>query len=519
MEKLSLSFFFMSSLCVFLAPPSLANNDINWWCNQTPYPDPCKHFMGHFAPTQKSEFHKMAVQTAMERALVLAQSHTQWLQPQSGEELGKTAWADCQTLYENTILQLNRTLSKADCTEFDQQTWLSTALTNLETCKAGFIELGVHASESMLPFMSNNVSKLISNSLSLQSTNYSATTQTQTYEEGFPNWVSRHDRKLLQSKSAGDSANLVVAQDGSGNYKTIMEAINAANKRSGSGRFVIHVKSGVYKENVVIGNKMNNIMLVGDGMGKTIITGSKSVGGGSTTFNSAPFAVTGDGFIARDITFRNTAGPQNHQAVALRVGSDLSVFYQCSIEGYQDTLYVHSQRQFFKQCNIYGTVDFIFGNAAVVLQNCNIYARKPMRSQKNTVTAQGRTDPNQNTGIVIHNSQILAFSDLKPVTENFPTYLGRPWKQYSRTVVIQTFLDGLINPAGWLEWDGNFALNTLYYAEYKNSGPGSSTNGRVQWHGYKVITNATEASKFSVANFIGGQSWLPGTGVPLIAGL
>ena len=230
-------------------------------------------------------------------------------------------------------------------------------------------------------------------------------------------------------------------------------------------------------------------------------------------------AVTGDGFIARDITFRNTAGPQNHQAVALRVGSDLSVFYQCSIEGYQDTLYVHSQRQFFKQCNIYGTVDFIFGNAAVVLQNCNIYARKPMTSQKNTVTAQGRTDPNQNTGIVIHNSQVLASSDLKPVTKNFPTYLGRPWKQYSRTVVMQTFLDGLINPAGWLEWDGNFALNTLYYAEYKNSGPGSSTSGRVKWRGYKVITNAAEASKFSVANFIGGQTWLPGTGVPFTAGL
>jgi len=84
---------------------------------------------------------------------------------------------------------------------------------------------------------------------------------------------------------------------------------------------------------------------------------------------------------------------------------------------------------------------------------------------------------------------------------------------------MQTFLDGLINPAGWLEWDGNFALNTLYYAEYKNSGPGSSTSGRVKWRGYKVITNAAEASKFSVANFIGGQGWLPGTGVPFTAGL
>ena len=230
-------------------------------------------------------------------------------------------------------------------------------------------------------------------------------------------------------------------------------------------------------------------------------------------------AVTGEGFIARGITFRNTAGPQNHQAVALRSGSDLSVFYQCSFEGYQDTLYVHSQRQFYKECYIYGTVDFIFGNAAVVLQNCMIYARRPMDKQKNVVTAQGRTDPNQNTGISIHNSRVMAATDLKPVLSSFKTYLGRPWKEYSRTVYLGTYLDTLVDSAGWLEWDGNFALNTLYYGEYKNFGPGSSTSGRVKWRGYRVITSATEASKFSVANFIAGQSWLPATGVPFRSGL
>lgn len=104
-------------------------------------------------------------------------------------------------------------------------------------------------------------------------------------------------------------------------------------------------------------------------------------------------AVTGEGFIARGITFRNTAGPQNNQAVAMRSGSDLSVFYRCGFEGYQDTLYVHSQRQFYKECYIYGTVDFIFGNAAVVLQNCMIMARRAMLGQQNVVTAQGRSDP------------------------------------------------------------------------------------------------------------------------------
>lgn len=99
--------------------------------------------------------------------------------------------------------------------------------------------------------------------------------------------------------------------------------------------------------------------------------------------------MTGDGFIARGITFRNTAGPENHQAVALRCGADLSVFYRCAFEGYQDTLYVHSQRQFYKECHIFGTVDFIFGNAAVVFQSCNIYATRSMQKQKNAIAAEG----------------------------------------------------------------------------------------------------------------------------------
>ncbi|XP_059624838.1 pectinesterase 2-like [Cornus florida] len=506
------------SISSFLLPSLSApvSGDLNWWCNKTPYPESCKYFMTHgphhfAAPKQKSDFRKMAVQIAMERALN-AESHTKWLGPKCRNEKEKTAWADCLKLYESTVLQLNHTLDPSTkCTDFDAQTWLSTALTNLETCRAGFVELGV--SDFMLPLMSNNVSKLISNSLSVNN----GSTEKQTYKEGFPTWVSLGDRKLLQSSSP--AANLVVAQDGSGNHRTIKAALDAAAKRSGSGRFVIHVKSGVYKENLEIGNKMKNIMLVGDGLRNTIITGSRSVGGGSTTFNSATVAVTGEGFIARGITFQNTAGPRNHQAVALRSGADLSVFYRCSFDGYQDTLYVHSQRQFYKECYIYGTVDFIFGNAAVVLQNCMIYGRKPMDKQKIVVTAQGRTDPNQNTGISIHNSRVMASSDLKPVLSSFKTFLGRPWKQYSRTVYLQTYLDTLVDPAGWLEWDGNFALDTLYYGEYKNSGPGSSTGGRVKWGGYRVITKASEASQFNVANFIAGQSWLPATTVPFTSGL
>ncbi|KDP22414.1 hypothetical protein JCGZ_26245 [Jatropha curcas] len=500
---------------------TVASSSIDSWCNQTPNPEPCKYFMNQIAqnrnhfrfPKNKSDFLKLAIDLAMQRAQT-AQSQNKWLGKKCRNEKEKAALADCLKLYEDTIINLNHTIDpSAKCTDYDVQTWLSTALTNLETCKAGFVELGV--TDFMLPLMSNNVSSLIRNTLAIN--NSSTSVLPQTYKDGFPHWVTSGDRKLLQTSSP--SPNLVVAQDGSGNFRTIKQALDAAAKRSGSGRFVIHIKSGIYRENLEIGNDMINIMLVGDGLRNTIITGSRSVGGGSTTFNSATVAVTGDGFIARGITFRNTAGPQNHQAVALRSGSDLSVFYRCGFEGYQDTLYVHSQRQFYKECYIYGTVDFIFGNAAVVLQNCMIYARRPMDKQKNVVTAQGRTDPNQNTGISIHNSRVMASPDLKPVLSSFKTYLGRPWKQYSRTVYLQTYLDSLVDPAGWLEWDGDFALNTLYYGEYKNVGPSASTSGRVTWRGYRVITSSTEANRFTVANFIAGGSWLPASSVPFTSGL
>ncbi|KAI3458279.1 hypothetical protein Pfo_014942 [Paulownia fortunei] len=230
--------------------------------------------------------------------------------------------------------------------------------------------------------------------------------------------------------------------------------------------------------------------------------------------------VDGTGFIARGITFRNTAGPESGQAVALRSASDLSVFYACSFEGYQDTIFVHAQRQFFKSCYIYGTVDIIFGNAAVVFQNCIIYVRKPLVGQANMITAQGRGDPFQNTGISIHNCRVMAAPDLKPVVGSFKTYLGRPWQQYSRTVVIKTYLDDLVAPEGWSTWDNtDFALSTLYYGEYQNFGPAASTENRVKWPGYHVITSPNEASRFTVASLIAGRAWLPATGVPFIAGL
>ncbi|KAI4329023.1 hypothetical protein L6164_021330 [Bauhinia variegata] len=135
------------------------------------------------------------------------------------------------------------------------------------------------------------------------------------------------------------------------------------------------------------------------------------------------------------------------------------------------------------------------------------------------VTAQGCGDPTQNTGIVIQKCRIGGTSDLLPVISSFPSYLGRPWREYSRTVVMQTSISNVIAPQGWHQWDRDFALNTLFYAEYQNTGAGADTSRRVNWRGFKVITSASEAQAYTPGRFIAGSSWLGSAGFPYSLGL
>ncbi|KAF9681259.1 hypothetical protein SADUNF_Sadunf06G0207100 [Salix dunnii] len=327
--------------------------------------------------------------------------------------------------------------------------------------------------------------------------------------EGGAEWST--DRLLFQLSSL--TPDVVVAADGRGNYTTVSAAVAGAPDYS-SKRYIIRIKAGVYRENVEVPKEKSNIMFLGDGRKTTIITGSRSVAGGSTTYQSATVAVEGQGFLARDITFQNTAGPSKYQAVALRVESDFAAFYKCGMLGYQNTLYVHSNRQFFRSCFIAGTIDFIVGNAAAVFQDCDIRARRPNPGQTITITAQGRSNPTQNTGIVIQKCRIGVTSDLHAVRSNFSAYLGRPWKEYARTVVMQSSISDVIHPAGWNGLKGRFALNTLSFGEYENSGAGAESSRRVTWEGYKMITSATEAQGFTPRNFIAGSSWLKSTTFP-----
>ncbi|MED6145279.1 hypothetical protein PIB30_023519 [Stylosanthes scabra] len=445
--------------------------------------------------------------------------------------LEKRALDDCLKLFDDTIAELNTTildLSKKPSYSNDLQTLLSGAMTNLYTCLDGFSESkNGNAVRGLIEQKVIEISHHVSNSLamlnkvkrSLKKKEEEVYAEYGRMKKGFPSWVSAKDRKLLEGSNVNESkVDVVVAKDGSGNFTTIAEAVDMA-PNSSTTRFVIYIKSGAYFENVEVIRKKINVMFIGDGIGRTIVKANRNVVDGWTTFQSATVAVVGQGFIAKGITFENSAGPDKHQAVALRSSADFSAFYKCSFVGYQDTLYVHSLRQFYRECDIYGTVDFIFGNAAVVFQNCNLYAHKPNENQKNLFTAQGREDPNQNTGISILNCKIAAASDLIPVKSSFKSYLGRPWKQYSRTVYLRSYMEDLIDPKGWLEWNETFALDTLYYGEYMNRGPGSNTSGRVNWPGYRVINSSNEASQFTVGQFIQGSEWLNNTGIPFFYNL
>ncbi|KQK03643.1 pectinesterase [Brachypodium distachyon] len=400
--------------------------------------------------------------------------------------------------------------------------WLSAALGNQDTCVQGFhgtkdgrLLRPVEASVARLTQLVGNLLAMHQRLRSIMPLHQHGKNST---ADELPPWVTDSVDEELARAHGGSSGkkkkamrvDVVVAQDGSGRYRTVGEAVARAPSHSRR-RYVIYVKRGVYHENVDVTKKKTNLALVGEGMGETVITGSRSFSSGWTTFRSATVAVSGAGFLARDLTIRNTAGPGARQAVALRVDSDRSAFYRVALEGHQDTLYAHSLRQFYRDCRVSGTVDFVFGNAAAVIQR-TLLATLPLAPGQTagTVTAQGRKDPNQSTGFALHNCVVQA---------QHPTYLGRPWRPFSRVVVMESYLGPGVRAQGWLEWAGNAGLGTVFYGEYRNFGPGAGVAGRVRWPGYHVIFDPAWAGRFTVRRFIDGIAWLPSTGVTFTADL
>jgi pectinesterase len=277
-------------------------------------------------------------------------------------------------------------------------------------------------------------------------------------------------------RSAAQNYDFTVAADGSGDFKTVQEAINAVPDFR-KNRTTILIRNGVYKEKITLAGTKTNVALIGEDSARTILTyddyASKKnrFGEAIGTTGSSSMYIFGEDFSAENITFQNSAGPVG-QAVAARVDGDRVRFTRCRFLGFQDTLYPHGDRsrQYYKDCYIEGTVDFIFGWSTAVFENCTIFCK----GNSGYVTAAS-TNPETKYGFVFINCTI---------TGNAPEhsfYLGRPWRPYAKTVWINCSLGKMIKPEGWHNWNKPDAEKTAYYAEYGSKGEGANAGARVAW--------------------------------------
>jgi len=290
------------------------------------------------------------------------------------------------------------------------------------------------------------------------------------------------------------SYDFIVAKDGSGDFKTVQEAIDAVPDFR-KNRTTIFIKDGIYKEKLVLPASKTNVAFIGENTNGTVLTyddyASKKNRFGEEvgTTGSTSFYIFGEGFTAENVTFENSAGPVG-QAVAVRIDGDRVAFKNCRFLGFQDTLYPHgdSSRQYYKDCYIEGTVDFIFGWSTAVFEDCTIFCK-----DHGYITAPSTLQETE-FGFVFWACEI---------TGNAPEasfYLGRPWRPYGKSVFIECEMGKQIKPEGWHNWGDEQKEKTSYFAEYKNTGAGAKLAERVKW---SHQLTSEEAQKYTPENILG----------------
>jgi pectinesterase len=300
-------------------------------------------------------------------------------------------------------------------------------------------------------------------------------------------------RPMLQS--ALPPMQVVVTADGSGDFKTIQMAIDHAPFVPDGQRLNIEIRPGTYKERLVVPQDRPRTTFLGDDAATTIITAAMSAKEAGGTFLSSTVDVQGAEFHAENITFENTFGVGS-QAVALMIHSDRAEFRHCRFLGWQDTLYAATGRQYYKDCYIEGHVDFIFGNASAVFDNCEIHSRGD-----GYLTAQSRTSSELPTGYVFYHSRLTAENQAKG------SYLGRPWRPYSRVVYIDCAMDASIRPEGWDNWNDTKNEATAWYGESGSTGPGARAADRAGW---SHQLTAAQVAAFQPDVFLrGSDGWNP----------
>lgn len=290
---------------------------------------------------------------------------------------------------------------------------------------------------------------------------------------------------------------IVVAADGSGDYSKLQTAFMAVpDFRSRPTRILL--KPGTYKEKLVLPDSKTNVHLIGLSAEETIVTyddyASKTNEFGEElgTTGSSSFFVFGNGFKAKNITFENSSGPVG-QAVAVRVDADKVIFENCRFLGFQDTLYLYGRqsRQYYKNCYIEGTTDFIFGWSTAVFEDCEIYSKEG----GHYITAAS-TMEDADHGFVFINCSLTGDASKESV------YLGRPWREYAQTVFINTEMGDHIKKEGWHNWNKPEAEKSTFYGEYNSTGEGGDTTDRVSW---SKQLNKTEANQYTAENILKGE--------------
>ena len=505
-------------------------------CQATDYKRECVDKLGRAAgnTTDPKKLIQIAF-TVAQKYIAEANNKSQVLKTLEQDPRTSKALYQCRLMMNQAMGELKHAFDKLgdfDANEIqtlimDLKVWLSATITYQETCLDGFngttgdaaqkmkaaLKMGMHLSSNALAMISEVAPYIAElHSVGLGTSGRRLLEEDMVVGHGLDMFSHDFGRKLRSNSPFDLKPNVVVAKDGTGDCKTIKDALKRVPKKSKK-PFVIYVKEGIYKEYVTVEKDMTHVVMIGDGGNKTRITGHKNFKDGLTTMLTATVSILGDHFMARNMGFENSAGAAKHQAVALRVDADEVIFYRCQMDGYQDTLYTHAKRQFYRDCTVSGTIDFIFGDAAALFQNCKFVVRKPEKNQQCIVTAQGRKERHQPSGIIFQNCSIVADPEYYPVRFENKAYLARPWKEYSRTIFMDSFIDDLIQPQGFLPWDKEFALNTCFYSEFNNRGPGSNKTQRATWGGIKNITQQ-EAIDFTSRKFFTNDSWIKHTRVP-----
>ncbi|MEN9907539.1 MAG: hypothetical protein RLZZ540_680 [Bacteroidota bacterium] len=318
--------------------------------------------------------------------------------------------------------------------------------------------------------------------------------------KGYEKWKKKGLAELKttqkeETKAAKNDYNVVVALDGSGDYSSIQAAINNSPSFPYQ-RVLITIKNGNYHEKVRIPEWNTKVSLIGESKENTIISFDDYYGkidlGRNSTFLTPTLLVEGNDFKASNLTIQNTAGPVG-QAIALSIVADRAVVFNCIISGNQDTLYTSGEgfKQYFKDCFIEGTVDFIFGSATAVFDNCTIH------SKSNAYVTAASTPESSKYGFVFMNCKLTA---AEKVTE---VYFGRPWRINAKTVYLNCEMGNHIKKEGWNNWSKADAEKASFYGEYNSSGSGFQPVSRVAWsHQLKKA----EAQAYTLENILGDNN-------------